>query len=225
MMKITPYLLLLILLITACKDTEKRDFSKRPDTLKLDYAANRDMFIILSILPDSLVTHYNWARNERGNMYDSERELGYAIDSTGNLQNIVKFQNDYIELKKNDISFSLRAYQIGDGEYIILSKEKTPDTTLFKGFQVYKNTSLQVPLEEAIGRYKNNFYKDATNQACLDDLNLKESDFEFDITEPNKLFIEIKTPEKKAKKDCLNGTYQTMFFSDKVGPFNLESVK
>ncbi|WP_457289922.1 hypothetical protein [Pedobacter sp. UYP24] len=196
-----------------------------PDTVRLDAVKKRDMIIILSILPDSLTKTFKWTKNQRIKMRKDLDSQKYYLDSAHYFSKLKKFENNQIEFGTAENSFSMTAYQIRDGHYVILAKDEIDGKQTINAYELYKNTCENMPLNEVIGKFNFMFLKDASSASCLGMFYEKNPIFDFDITDPSILIIKLKNYTKSDSKDCLKGDVLTLKFNARTYPFDFVRVK
>ncbi|WP_285056094.1 hypothetical protein [Pedobacter ginsengisoli] len=222
-----------IALLTACnskgtKDTkdDATDLTELPksDTLKIDFKPHWDMLLILTIMPDSITTNWKWTKQDRIDFRESIQQHNYYVDTTLENGIITKFNNDYIKTQSAKGTFELAAYRIKDGQYVILTKEKTKDKQYFTTYELFRMGAAIVPEKEIIGDYRKYLLKDTTRMACFKILD-KNARFDYDLTEPGKLRIKLKDVSKDEAEGCLTGNSVALKFDERVRPFVLEGIK
>lgn len=222
-----------IALLTACnskgtKDTkdDATDLAELPksDTLKIDFKPHWDMLLILTIMPDSITTNWKWTKQDRIDFRESIQQHNYYVDTTLENGIITKFNNDYIKTQSAKGTFELAAYRIKDGQYVILTKEKTKDKQYFTTYELFRMGAAIVPEKEIIGDYRKYLLKDTTRMACFKILD-KNARFDYDLTEPRKLRIKLIDVSKDEAEGCLTGNSVALKFDERVRPFVLEGIK
>lgn len=215
------------LIFSACNGKnlgdQRTDLSENriPDTVRLDTVKNRDMLIILSIMPDSLTRIFNWSRNQRT---DLRRELGsqhYFLDSAHHFANLKKIENDYLEFHTGDNTFTMRTYQIRDGHYVILAIDQIGDKQKLTAYELYKHSAEVMDLNIILGKYNYLFLKDESNQSCLGMFYEKNPVFNFDISDPAMVVVKLTNYSKSDSKDCLLGNEMVLKFNPVRHPFDV----
>jgi hypothetical protein len=194
------------------------------DTIKMDAAANRDMMIILSILPDTLTKSFQWTRAQRGKMRASVEKNGYYLDSNAVFKSFETFKNNHLNLTLPNGKFLLSTYQIQDGHYIILTVETSKGKQTVHGYEIYKSSSMGLSHEELFGKYSLSFLSDPSSQSCLGMLYERNPDFDFVISEDDKVKISMKNYNEDNSKGCLKGNYLTLKFNVLKLPFDSQSI-
>lgn len=230
------YLILFFLITLAlysCQDTsytsKKAIASTSPlqvvrDTVKMDAAANRDMMIILSILPDTITKSFQWTRSQRGIMRTSVEKNGYYLDSNEVFKNFETFKNNHLDLTLPNGKFLLTTYQIQDGHYIILTVETFKGKQTVHGYEIYKSSAMGLSNEELFGKYSLSFMSDPSSQTCLGMLYERNPAFDFVISEDDKVKITMKNYNEDNSKGCLKGNCLTLKFNILKLPFDTQSV-
>jgi hypothetical protein len=205
-------------------DSSNVNISVSPDTINVDRVANRDMMIILSILPDTLSKSFNWTRTQRGIMRESVEKNGFLVDSNEVFKTVNIFKNNHIDLTLPNGKFLLTTYQIRDGHYVIVTVETVNQRQTVHAYELYKSSAAELNLDELLGKYSLNFMADASNQACLGMLYDKNPIFNFTISEDDMLKIKINNYNEGNAKGCLKGNLMTLKFNSKQMPFDLQEV-
>ncbi|MHA4895697.1 hypothetical protein ACXZ1K_13170 [Pedobacter sp. PWIIR3] len=195
------------------------------DTVRLDAVKNRDMLIILSILPDSITKTLDWTRADRYKLRQQLDSQSYYIDSAHIFSNLKKFENNQIAFDTDSGDFTMTAYQISDGHYLILCKDDIDGKQYLTSHEVYKNTSAVMDLDLSVGKYKYIFLKDASSATCLGMFYEKNPEFDYDITDPSILKIKLKNYSQTDSKDCLKGNELTLKFNQRNYPFDIIGIK
>jgi hypothetical protein len=190
----------------------------------VDRIANRDMMIILSILPDSLSKSFQWTRAQRGQMRKSVEKHGYMIDSNEVFQSVNSFKNNHINLTLPNGKFLLTTYQISDGHYVILTVETVKEKQSVRAYELYKSSAADLSLDELLGKYSLSYMADPSSQSCLGMLFEKNPDFDFLISDDDKVRIKIKNYAEDNSKGCLKGNLMTLKFNRVKMPFDIESI-
>jgi hypothetical protein len=198
--------------------------SNSPDTIKVDRVANRDMMIILSILPDTLSKSFQWTRTQRGTMRESVEKNGFLVDSNEVFKSVNLFKNNHIDLTLPYGKFLLTTYQIRDGHYVIVTVETSKEKQTVHAYELYKSSAAELNLDELLGKYSLNFMADPSNQTCLGMLYDKNPIFNFSISEDDTLTIKISNYDEGNAKGCLKGNLMTLKFNSKQMPFDLQEI-
>jgi hypothetical protein len=233
MMRYLTAFTILILFLYSCSNNSKKTTSTGksaylsngvPDTIKVDPSANRDMMIILSILPDTLIKSIEWTRSQRGYMRESVEKHGYLIDSNAVFESVNTFKNTHIDLPLPKGSFLMTTYQIRDGHYVILTVETINEIQTVHAYELYKSTVIGLDLNVLLGKYALAFMADPSNQNCLGMLDSRNPIFNFTISESDEVKISINNYDEDNGKGCLKGNVLTLKFNKKQMPFDIESV-
>ena len=233
MKRFLPLFFSLALIITACKNNSTSGesggsvdpkISGVPDTIKMDGTANRDMLIILGMLPDTLTKSFVWTRDQRLNMRQSVESKGYFLDSLQNFSDVKAFKNNHIDLTVADSRFLMTTYQIRDGHYVVLAIETIKDKQRVNAYEIYKNSAATLDLEELLGKYPLLFMTDATSQSCLGMLYDKNPVFSFAISDNDLVKISIKNYDESGAKGCLKGNQLVLRFNKIEMPFDVVSL-
>ncbi len=207
------------------KGSNQSDNNTTPDTVRLDAVKNRDMLIILSILPDSITKTFPWTREQRRNLRAQLDSQKYYLDSAHHFSQLKKFENNHIEFGSKDNSFSMTAYQIRDGHYVILAKDEIEGKQTINAYELYKNSAENMPLNEILGKYNYMFLKDASSQSCLGMFYEKNPIFDFDIADPSIVIIKLKNYSESDSKDCIKGNELSLRFNVRTHPFDVAGIK
>lgn len=233
MKRYLPLFLLLTVVVYSCGDNPKsgssfNDLSGKtiiiPDTIKVDRVANRDMMIILSILPDTLCKSFKWTRAQRGTMRESVEKNGYLVDSSSVFKSVNMFKNNHIDLTLPAGSFLLTTYQIRDGYYVIITVENIKSRQTVHAYELYKFSSAALNLDELLGKYSLSYMVDPSSQSCLGMLYDKNPNFDFLISADDKVKIKINNYDEDDSKGCLKGNLLTLKFNKIKMPFDIESI-
>lgn len=208
----------------ASEDSSNVGISVSPDTINVDRMANRDMMIILSILPDTLSKSFQWTRMQRGTMRESVEKNGFLVDSNEVFKTVNIFKNNHIDLTLPDGKFLLTTYQIRDGHYVIVTVETVKERQTVHAYEVYKSSAAELNLDELLGKYSLNFMVDPSNQTCLGMLYDKNPIFNFTISEDDTLKIKINNYKEGNAKGCLKGNLMTLKFNNKKMPFDVQEI-
>jgi hypothetical protein len=233
MKRFLPIFFILGALLSSCGDQTKsgsstQDTSSKtnvtPDTIKVDRAANRDMMIILSILPDTLSKSFKWTRAQRGRMRESVEKHGYLLDSNEVFKSVNAFKNNHIDLTLPEGKFLMTTYQISDGHYVIVTIETVKERQTVHAYELYKSSAAGLDLNELLGKYSLSYMVDPSSQSCLGMLYDKNPDFEFMISEDDTVKIKIKNYTEDNSKGCLKGNLMILKFNRLKMPFDIESI-
>ncbi|MEJ7559432.1 MAG: hypothetical protein WKF66_14075 [Pedobacter sp.] len=233
MKRFLPLFLLLTVLLCSCKNSSKSTSSTSksdatikivPEEINVDRTANRDMMIILSILPDTLSRAVQWTRAQRGYMRRSVEQNGYLVDSNEVFKSVNIFKNNHIDLNMPDGRFLLTTYQISDGHYVILTVETIKEKQTVKAYELYKSSAAALSLDDLLGKYSLSYMVDPSNQSCLGMLYDKSPDFDFLISENDEVKIKIKNYSEDDSKGCLKGNLLTLKFNRVKMPFDITSL-
>ena len=233
MKRLLPLFFSLALLTAACNNNSKNSQGESagdhhvlaiPDTIKVDAAANKDMMIILGILPDTISKSFTWTRYQRLDMRHSVEKKGYFLDSLQMFKNLNVFKNNHIDLTIPDGKFLMTTYQINDGHYVILTVETIKGRQNVNAYELYKTSAASLDLKELLGKYPLLFMTDATSQSCLGMLYDKSPDFEFSISDEDIVKISIKNYDESEAKGCLKGNQMTLKFNKLQMPFDVQSL-
>jgi hypothetical protein len=232
MKRLLPIFIVLTAFIYSCKNDNKSGSSGNKhdlatlivDTIKVDRTANRDMMIILSILPDSLSQSFKWTRFQRATMRETVEKNGYLIDSNQVFKSINVFNNNHIDLLLPNGKFLLTTYQISDGHYVIVTVETVNERQTVHAYQLYKSSAAVLSLDDLFGKYSLNFLLDPSNQTCLGMLYDKNPNFNFTISDDNKIKIKVTNYDEDNSKGCLKGNLLTLRFNKLQMPCDVESV-
>lgn len=233
MKRYLPLFLLLAILVYSCDYNSKSGSSIKepssktiviPDTIKVDRVANRDMMIILSILPDTLSKSFKWTRAQRGAMRECVEKNGYLVDSASVFKSVNMFKNNHIDLTLPDGNFLLTTYQIRDGHYVIITVENIKSRQTVHAYELYKFSSAALNLDKLLGKYSLSYMVDPSSQSCLGMLYDKNPDFDFLISADDKVIIKIHNYDEDDSKGCLKGNLLTLKFNTIKMPFDIESI-
>ena len=232
MKRFIPIFIFLAISIIACnsssepgqsEDTDYKVFTS-PDTVRIDAAANRDMMIILSILPDSIIRTFSWTRKQRIEQRSSVEQNGYFLDSLHIFKKANTFKNNHINLTLGNGNFLLTTYQIRDGHYVILTTETIQGKQTLKAYELYRDTAEPFSLDDLLGKYALDFMTDASSQSCLQMLYDHPPAFNYQISDDDKVKISIMNYEKSNAKGCLKGNRMELKFNPIKSPFDIVSL-
>ena len=195
-----------------------------PDTVQIDRVANRDMMIILSLLPDTIAKSFKWDRRQRFRMRETVEKGGYLVDSNQLFKSDYIFKNNHLDFNTPKGKFLLTTYQIRDGHYVILTVETANAIQTVHAYEIYRSSSIDLGLTELLGKYSLMFMNDPSNQSCLGLLYDRNPIFDFIPGEDDRLKIKITNYDEDNAKGCLKGNLLTLKFNRIKMPFEMESI-
>lgn len=196
---------------------------RKLDTLKITYHDHKNLFDILTILPDSTMASWGWPKSDRIEWVKNIQKNNYAVNSPDYFSNISLIAPNTIRIGVVDGSWILSIYKKGPNNYIVITDDIVGDGNDFHAFEYVDRKLVSLTMEKLFNGFLKNILADGNNKNCLEFFEDNKIGFEYSFIETKK--IKISNSSLEDHEGCFKGNTLNYEFNPETGMFNLISIE
>lgn len=203
-------------------EEEKEDFKKQ-DTLKINYSDHKNLFDILTILPDSTMASWGWDKKERIEFVKQIKENNYTTGSPEHFSKISLAQPNTIQIQVVDGYWILSIYKIKANNYIVITDDVVGDGNDLLAFEYLNGELTYIPFKNIFDHFLNELLLDPNDKKCMDYFEDNYIGFEYDFIGTKK--IQISNSMLEESKSCFKGNTLNYEFNPAIKKFSLINIE
>ncbi|MDA6069658.1 hypothetical protein NJT12_08500 [Flavobacterium sp. AC] len=207
------------------KDSSERenDGIKKLDTLKISYYEHKNLFDILTILPDSTMASWRWNKNERIEFVKQIQKLSYTTTPAEHFSKISLTQPNTIEIQVVDGYWVLSIYKIKTNNYIVITNDVVGDGKDLHAYEYLNGELKYIPFKSLFDNLTA-FLIDKNDKNCMEFLEDNQILFDYNFIGTKKIQISD-SDLLEDSKDCFKGNILNYEFNPELKKFNLINIE
>lgn len=201
---------------------EEKD-PRKPDTLKITYQEHKNLFDILTILPDSTMASWGWPKNDRIEWVKNIQKNNYAVNSPDYFSNISLIAPNTIRIGVVDGSWILSIYKKATNNYIVITDDIVGDGNDFHAFEYTNGNLSSISMEKLFNGFLKTILADKNDKNCLEFFDDNKIGFEYSFIGTKK--IKISNSSLEDNDGCFRGNTLNYEFNSETETFNLTDIE
>lgn len=198
------------------------DEVQKSDTLKISYHEHKNLFDILTILPDSTMGSWEWKKNDRIEFVKQIQKNSYTTGSS-NFSHIALAQPNTLEIQVVDGRWVLSIYKIKPNNYIVITDDIVGDGNQLLAFEYVNGELNYIPFKNLFDHFLTALVTDPNDEKCMESFEDNKIGFEYDFIGTKK--ITISNSLLKEPKGCFKGSTLNYEFNPMAKKFNLINIQ
>eukprot|EP01133_Synstelium_polycarpum_P011169 gene11169-13009_t len=178
------------------KKQEIPDRHKFSDTLKINYAAHKELLNILTLLPDSAMASWEWHQKDREKFVHFIAQNNYTVDTTEMYMTIKEIKPNTFKIQVVDGLWSLSVYKVKPENYIDL-----------------------------FGDYFSKLLYNEKDTTCKELIREEQITFNYNFSDRNRVHIASSSLKEKVAGKCLKGNTMQFEFNPLNKNFKLAEIR
>ncbi|MFB9079476.1 hypothetical protein ACFFLS_06285 [Flavobacterium procerum] len=234
-----PLLCLVALVLFSCKKEEKKEVQipqkevqanvetdenapDVPDTLKIKYDEHKNLFTILTILPDSSFSSWEWPKNDRIELVNKVKKNNYIV-ATRFLWKYSLITPNALQIAVVDGSWVLSIYKVKTNNYIVLAENRVGDGSTFRAFEYENGQLTAIPFNDLFDHSTTELLIDPDDEKCMEYFNDNRLLFDYSYIGTKK--IKVHNYYLEEYKDCFKGNTMNYEFDPAAKMFKLINIE
>lgn len=234
-------LLFTLLLLFSCKKNEQTKESRistkeenhtstnndidpaKSDTLKITYEEHKNMFDILTIIPDSTMESWEWKREERIELVKKVKKNKYIISTPNYLWRFSLTTPNTLHINVVDGSWILSIYKVKANNYIVITDEIVGDGNTFHAFEYVNGELIPIDFKDLFDHFITELILDPNDEKCMEIFQDNQIGFEYTFIDTKK--IKMTNSSLEDNDGCFKGKTLNYEFNPGAKKFNLISIQ
>lgn len=196
---------------------------RKTDTLKITYQDHKNLFDILTILPDSTMSSWAWPKNDRIKFVKNIQKNNYATASRDHFSSISLIAPNTIQIGVVDGSWILSIYKKSTNNYIVLTDDMVGDGNDFHAYEYLNGKLIPLSMEKLFNGFLKTIMVNQNDTKCLEFFADNKIGFEYSFIGTKK--IEISNSSLEDNDGCFKGNKLNYEFNTESGTFLLTNLK
>lgn len=205
------------------KAEKENDGIKKLDTLKISYLEHKNLFDILTILPDSTMASWGWDQKDRIEFVKQIQENNYTTGSPEHFSKISLSQPNTIQIQVVDGYWILSIYKIKANNYIVITDDVVGDGNDLLAFEYLNGELTYIPFKNIFDHFLTALVLDPNDKKCIEFFEDNYIGFEYDFIGTKK--IQINNYLLEESKSCFRGNTLNYEFNPAIKKFNLINIE
>ncbi len=235
-----PILCLFALVLFSCKKEEKKethipqkkvevniekseDALEVPDTLKINYSEHKNLFDIITILPDSTFSSWDWSKSDRINFVNKVKENNFIVPTPRFLWKFALIAPNTLQIQVVDGAWILSIYKIKTNNYIVITDDIVGDGNDFHAFEYSEGKLTAIAFKDLFDHFVTALVIDPNDEKCMEIFNDNKILFEYSFIGTKK--IKMSNSYLKENKDCFKGETLNYEFDPYAKIFKLINIQ
>jgi hypothetical protein len=241
-MKNIFYPVIFLIILVACRNQEQKtvqvkdslpdktkkqeipDRHKFSDTLKINYAAHKELLNILTLLPDSAMASWEWHQKDREKFVHFIAQNNYTVDTTEMYMTIKEIKPNTFKIQVVDGLWSLSIYKVKPENYIVITDDVVGDGNDIKCFEYERGSLKFVSLKDLFGDYFLKLLYNEKDTTCKELIREEQITFNYNFSDRNRVHIASSSLKEKVAGKCLKGNTMQFEFNPLNKNFKLAEI-
>lgn len=206
------------------KKQEIPDRHKFSDTLKINYAAHKELLNILTLLPDSAMASWEWHQKDREKFVHFIAQNNYTVDTTEMYMTIKEIKPNTFKIQVVDGLWSLSVYKVKPENYIVITDDVVGDGNDIKCFEYERGSLKFVSLKDLFGDYFSKLLYNEKDTTCKELIREEQITFNYNFSDRNRVHIVSSSLKEKVAGKCLKGNTMQFEFNPLNKNFKLAEI-
>lgn len=193
------------------------------DTLRISYQEHKNLFDILTILPDSTMASWRWDKKERIEFVKQIQKLNYTTTPAEHFAKISLTQPNTLQIQVVDGYWVLSIYKVKANNYIVITNDVVGDGKDLHAFEYLNGELKHIPFKSLFDNLTA-LLIDKNDKKCMEFLEDNRILFDYDFIGTKKIQISDSNLLEESK-DCFKGSIFNYEFSPELKKFNLISIE
>ncbi|MFC0779844.1 hypothetical protein [Flavobacterium sp. HJSW_4] len=230
---------LLIFTLFSCKKEEKKelripkkeiqvnaenneDTLEVPDTLKISYDEHKNLFDIITILPDSTFSSWEWPKSDRIEFVKKVKKNNYIATTSRFMWKFALIAPNTLQIQIVDGAWVLSIYKIKPNNYIVITDDIVGDGNDFHAFEYENGQLTNIPFRDLFDHFITALVIDPNDEKCMEIFDDNRILFEYSYIGTKK--IKMSNSYLDENKDCFKGNTLNYEFNPLIKKFNLIKI-